>query len=79
MVKNEKGEVEFDKDGQVKLMFADIDVRLAQEPFPLWPGEVLKKPPTELKVIGGESWLTTWSGSENTSLKQLPVDFGLPC
>lgn len=51
VVRNAEGTVEFDKDGQVKLMFADIDVRLAQEPFPLWPGELLKKSATKLKVV----------------------------
>jgi major vault protein len=43
VVRNEAGEVEFDKNGQAKLVHADLDIRLAQEPFPLYPGEVLRQ------------------------------------
>jgi len=46
VVRNEAGEVEFDKNGQAKLVHADLDIRLAhpdQAPFPLYPGEVLRQ------------------------------------
>lgn len=43
VAKNDDGEILLDKSGQVKLCHADLDIRLAQEPFPLYPGEVLKK------------------------------------
>lgn len=36
---------------QVKLRHADQEIRLAQEPFPLYPGEVLKQVVTQLKVV----------------------------
>ncbi|XP_064619697.1 major vault protein-like isoform X1 [Lineus longissimus] len=45
------GEVVFDKVGQAKLLHADQDIRLAQDPFPLFPGEVLKQAVTPLKVV----------------------------
>ena len=32
----------FDDNGQAKLAFADLEIRFNQEPFPLYPGEVLK-------------------------------------
>ena len=35
------GVVQFDKYGQAKLNHADLEVRLVQEPFPLYPGEAL--------------------------------------
>ena len=46
VVRNAAGEVEFDKNGQAKLVHADLDIRLArddQAPFPLYPGEVLRQ------------------------------------
>ena len=45
-MRNEAGEVVFDKNGQAKLVHADLDIRLAQPdqaPFPLYPGEVLRQ------------------------------------
>lgn len=32
-----------DSNGQVRLRHADQEIRLAQDPFPLFPGEVLKQ------------------------------------
>jgi len=40
-----------DSNGQVKLLHSDVDIRFAQEPFPLYPGESLKQAVTPLKVI----------------------------
>ena len=36
---------------QVKLRHADQEIRLAQDPFPLYPGETLKQVVTQLKVV----------------------------
>ena len=36
---------------QIKLRHADQEIRLAQEPFPLFPGEILKQVVTQLKVV----------------------------
>lgn len=41
----------FDITGQVRLRHADQEIRLAQEPFPLYPGEVLEKDITPLQVV----------------------------
>ena len=41
--RGDDGQVIVDKLGQVKLSHADQEIRLAQEPFPLYPGEVLKQ------------------------------------
>jgi len=43
--------VVYDDNGQAKLKHADLDIRLAQDPFPLYPGEVLQKPKTALTVV----------------------------
>ncbi|CAF3396732.1 unnamed protein product [Rotaria socialis] len=60
VVKNENGQAQFDKNGQVKLSYGSLDVRLEQdykEPFPLYPGEVLNQAPTRLKYAGANSAL----------------------
>lgn len=41
----------FDDSGSVKLRFADEEIRLSQDPFPLYPGEVLKQTVQPLKVV----------------------------
>ncbi|KAK6190922.1 hypothetical protein SNE40_002687 [Patella caerulea] len=51
VVRNVDNEVVTDKAGQIKLYHADQEIRLAQEPFPLYPGEVLKQPVTPLKIV----------------------------
>ena len=43
VLRNEAGEVVFDVHGQAKLQHADQEVRLAQEPFALYPGEAVKQ------------------------------------
>lgn len=46
-----------DANQQVKLRHADQEIRLAQDPFPLFPGEVLKQAVTQLKVVPANSAL----------------------
>lgn len=41
----------------MKLRHADQEIRLAQDPFPLYPGEVLKQVVTQLKVVQANSAL----------------------
>lgn len=46
VIKNQTGQAELDKNGQVKLSHGDVAIRMHedyQEPFPLYPGEVLKQ------------------------------------
>jgi len=50
-VRDKDGNVVIDRNGQVKLLHSDVDIRFAQEPFPLYPGEILKQNVTPLKVI----------------------------
>ncbi|CAF2497444.1 unnamed protein product [Rotaria sp. Silwood2] len=60
VVRNEEGEVEFDQNGQPKLVHADIDIRLTQPdqtPFPLYPGEILRQSVTALTVVPANSAL----------------------
>lgn len=57
VVKDKEGKVLFDESGQSKLSHADLEIRLSQEPFPLYPGEVLKQVVTPLKVIPANSAL----------------------
>ena len=51
VMRNKDGAVLFDTAGQVRLLHADQEIRLAQDPFPLYPGEVLKQGVTALKVV----------------------------
>ncbi|CAF4641887.1 unnamed protein product [Rotaria sp. Silwood1] len=60
VVKNEDDQAQFDKNGQAKLSHGSLDVRLEndyKEPFPLYPGEVLKQAPTLLKYVAANSAL----------------------
>eukprot|EP01094_Clydonella_sp_ATCC50884_P000826 TRINITY_DN1061_c0_g1_i1.p1 TRINITY_DN1061_c0_g1~~TRINITY_DN1061_c0_g1_i1.p1 ORF type:complete len:470 (-),score=135.03 TRINITY_DN1061_c0_g1_i1:1111-2409(-) len=41
VMRDGNGVIQFDKHGQVKLRHGDREVRLEQEPFPLYPGEAL--------------------------------------
>lgn len=56
-VRDDAGQVKVDANGQVKLFHADQEIRLAQDPFPLYPGEVLKQAVTALKVVQANSAL----------------------
>ena len=57
VLRNDKGDIVSDKSGQAKLQHADQEIRLAQEPFPLYPGEVLKQAVTPLKIVPANSAL----------------------
>jgi major vault protein len=56
-VRNAAGEVVVDAHGQIKLAHADLEIRQTQDPFPLYPGEVLKEPVTPLRVVPANSAL----------------------
>lgn len=57
VVRDGDSQVTFDDVGQPKLVHADLEVRLAQEPFPLYPGEVVKQGVTPLRVVASNSAL----------------------
>ena len=41
--RNDDGQVLFDESGQAKLRHADLEIRLTQDPFPLYPGEEIQQ------------------------------------
>ena len=43
VVRNENGEVMIDKHGQAVLRYTELEIRLPGDPFPLYPGETIKK------------------------------------
>lgn len=43
VVRDNEGLVQFDIAGQAKLRHADLEIRLTQDPFPLYPGEEIQK------------------------------------
>ncbi len=53
----QSNKVLFDENGQAKLSFADLEIRFNANPFPLYPGEVLKQNITPLRVIPANSAL----------------------
>ncbi|XP_052073495.1 major vault protein-like [Mytilus californianus] len=57
VLRDKESKVVFDESGQAKLVHADQEIRLAQDPFPLYPGEVLKQVVTALKVVAANSAL----------------------
>ncbi|XP_056309180.1 major vault protein isoform X2 [Danio aesculapii] len=50
-VRDDEGRVQFDGSGQAKLRHADLEIRLAQDPFPLYPGEEIQKDVTPLQIV----------------------------
>lgn len=43
VVRDDESQVQFDGSGQAKLRHADLEIRLTQDPFPLYPGEEIQK------------------------------------
>lgn len=43
VARDQDGTVLFDQSGQAKLRHADLEIRLAQDPFPLYPGEEIQQ------------------------------------
>ena len=43
VLRDKEQKVVFDESGQANLLHADQEIRLAQDPFPLYPGEILKQ------------------------------------
>ncbi|KAM4530459.1 major vault protein isoform 1-T3 [Odontesthes bonariensis] len=49
--RDDNGQVLFDTSGQAKLRHADLEIRLTQDPFPLYPGEEIQKDVTPLQIV----------------------------
>ncbi|XP_035213798.1 major vault protein-like isoform X1 [Stegodyphus dumicola] len=57
VVRDEQNALVFDSTGQVKLRHADLEVRLEQDPFPLYPGEHMHTDVTPMIVVSSNSAL----------------------
>ncbi|XP_060748089.1 major vault protein isoform X2 [Tachysurus vachellii] len=51
VARDNEGNVQFDTAGQAKLRHADLEIRLTQDPFPLYPGEEIQKEVTPLQIV----------------------------
>lgn len=51
VTRDDEGRVQFDASGQAKLRHADLEIRLTQDPFPLYPGEEVQKDVTPLQIV----------------------------
>ncbi|XP_040918332.1 major vault protein [Toxotes jaculatrix] len=49
--RDDNGQVLFDQSGQAKLRHADLEIRLTQDPFPLYPGEEIQQDVTPLQIV----------------------------
>ncbi len=57
MLKDKDSNLIYDENQQVKLSYADLEIRMSTEPFALYPGEILKQSITPLKVVAPNSAL----------------------
>ncbi|KAM4717537.1 major vault protein [Anableps anableps] len=51
VARDDDDEVLFDQSGQAKLRHADLEIRLTQDPFPLYPGEEIQQDVTPLQIV----------------------------
>ncbi|XP_042249218.1 major vault protein [Thunnus maccoyii] len=51
VARDDNGQVLFDQSGQAKLRHADLEIRLTQDPFPLYPGEQIQQDVTPLQIV----------------------------
>ncbi|CAL8301628.1 unnamed protein product [Merluccius merluccius] len=51
VARDDQGQVLFDQSGQAKLRHADLEIRLTQDPFPLYPGEETQQEVTPLAIV----------------------------
>ncbi|KAM3863473.1 major vault protein [Diretmus argenteus] len=51
VARDDNGQVLFDQSGQAKLRHADLEIRLTQDPFPLYPGEDIQQDVTPLLIV----------------------------
>ncbi|XP_029015799.1 major vault protein isoform X2 [Betta splendens] len=51
VARDDDGQALFDQLGQAKLRHADLEIRLAQDPFPLYPGEEIQEDVTPLQIV----------------------------
>ncbi|KAJ8250927.1 hypothetical protein GJAV_G00214840 [Gymnothorax javanicus] len=51
VARDDEGQALFDTLGQAKLRHADLEIRLAQDPFPLYPGEEVEQEVTVLQIV----------------------------
>uniref|UniRef100_A0A7N6BSW6 Major vault protein n=1 Tax=Anabas testudineus TaxID=64144 RepID=A0A7N6BSW6_ANATE len=51
VARDDNGQILFDQSGQAKLRHADLEIRLTQDPFPLYPGEEIKQDVTPLQIV----------------------------
>ncbi|XP_003442496.1 major vault protein isoform X1 [Oreochromis niloticus] len=51
VARDDDNQVLFDQSGQAKLRHADLEIRLTQDPFPLYPGEEVQQDVTPLQIV----------------------------
>ncbi|KAK5913472.1 hypothetical protein CgunFtcFv8_008001 [Champsocephalus gunnari] len=51
VARDDDNQVLFDQSGQAKLRHADLEIRLTEDPFPLYPGEEVQQDVTPLQIV----------------------------
>lgn len=77
VVRDDNGDLIYEKHGEVKLAFGDSEIRFPQDPFPLYPGEVLKQDVTPQKIVMANSALklkATLLVTDSNNIKREPGD-----
>jgi major vault protein len=85
VVRDDNGKVIMDENGEAKLAFADLEMRFSGEPFPLYPGEIMKEQIKALEIIAANTALKLVAKldfNENNGIKRIAGDEWLiegPC
>ncbi|MGD1704511.1 hypothetical protein ACP6PM_32675 [Dapis sp. BLCC M229] len=51
VLRDSNGQLVVDEYGQIRLRYGDREIRFAQDPFPLYPGEILEEDVTQLQIV----------------------------
>uniref|UniRef100_A0A8C1EKL9 Major vault protein n=1 Tax=Cyprinus carpio carpio TaxID=630221 RepID=A0A8C1EKL9_CYPCA len=77
VARNDEGQVQFDASGQAKLRHADLEIRLTQDPFPLYPGEEIQKQVVVSHLCFSHQLMLTRSKQDVTPLQIVYPDTAL--
>uniref|UniRef100_A0A672F5Q0 Major vault protein n=1 Tax=Salarias fasciatus TaxID=181472 RepID=A0A672F5Q0_SALFA len=74
--RDDNGQVLFDQSGQAKLRHADLEIRLTQEPFPLYPGEEVQEVREAHRGVWGDPAANRVSGHGAAALLDFEEEGG---
>lgn len=72
VARDDDKQVLFDTSGQAKLRHADLEIRLTQDPFPLYPGEEIQQVCKKLDCPP-QGWSLMWLTSRTVHIELKPL------